>query len=414
MNLILNFHPEHEYFPVSPNAHFHLLLELNAPLAKDYKRNTPLNLAFVLDSSGSMAGSKIEYVKQAVIFALKQLTADDAASLTTFNSSVYTIFPGSRVVNSRELIQEVFKIGATGMTNLSGGLLQGYQELDRFFSDKAINRVILLTDGLANVGITNHQELAEIAAKNSAQNKTLTCLGVGVDFDENLLMTLTDAGRGNYYYINTPDRIPAFFEQELNGLSKIAAQNIKLTLNFPDLVFPVRIYDLKAKFHSKTSLTIDLDELYAGQSQRLLLSIQVENVSVPRELPLNIELQYFDASTLETVTKIFTFPLKFSTNPELLEKVNQIVVEEKAYREILEAREKTIFYTDRGDVESLKLLQQELQAKEKHFASLNDEIKEEYFKFMNMEIPSFIQNRDDPGLRKQSTYDIYNKKRRKR
>ena len=414
MNLILNFHPEHEYFPVSPNAHFHLLLELNAPLAKDYKRNTPLNLAFVLDSSGSMAGSKIEYVKQAVIFALKQLTADDAASLTTFNSSVYTIFPGSRVVNSRELIQEVFKIGATGMTNLSGGLLQGYQELDRFFSDKAINRVILLTDGLANVGITNHQELAEIAAKNSAQNKTLTCLGVGVDFDENLLMTLTDAGRGNYYYINTPDRIPAFFEQELNGLSKIAAQNIKLTLNFPDLVFPVRIYDLKAKFHSKTSLTIDLDELYAGQSQRLLLSIQVENVSIPRELPLNIELQYFDASTLETVTKTFTFPLKFSTDPELLEKVNQIVVEEKFYREILEAREKTIFYADRGDVESLKLLQQELQAKEKHFASLNDEIKEEYFKFMNMEIPSFIQNRDDPGLRKQSTYDIYNKKRRKR
>ena len=414
MNLILNFHPEHEYFPVSPSAHFHLLLELNAPLAKDYKRSTPLNLAFVLDSSGSMAGRKVEYVKEAVSFALKQLTADDAASLTTFNSSVYTIFPGSRVVNSRELIQEVFKIGATGMTNLSGGLLQGYQELDRFFSDKAINRVILLTDGLANVGITNHQELAEIAAKNSAQNKTLTCLGVGADFDENLLMTLTDAGRGNYYYINTPDRIPAFFEQELNGLSKIAAQNIKLTLNFPDLVFPVRIYDLKAKFHSKTSLTIDLDELYAGQSQRLLLSIQVENVSVPRELPLNIELQYFDASTLETVTKIFTFSLKFSTNPELLEKVNQIVVEEKAYREILEAREKTIFYTDRGDVESLKLLQQELQAKEKHFASLNDEIKEEYFKFMNMEIPSFIQNRDDPGLRKQSTYDIYNKKRRKR
>ncbi|NYE57518.1 vWA domain-containing protein [Carboxydothermus ferrireducens] len=414
MGLILNFFPEYEYFPVNHSTTFHLLLELNAPQAKDFKRSTPLNLAFVLDSSGSMAGSKIEYVKEAVIFALKQLTPSDSTSLTTFNSHVYTIFPSTRVVNSRELIQEVFKIYATGMTNLSGGILQGYNELDCFFSDQAINRVILLTDGLANVGITDPQDLIAIVANNTLKNKTLTCLGVGIDFDEDLLMSLVDAGKGNYYYINTPDRIPAFFEQELNGLAKISAQNIKLTLNFPELIVPVRIYDIKAKFHSKTSLTIDLDELYAGQSQRLLLLIQVENVSVPQELPVNIELQYFDANTLETVTKTFTFPLKFSGNQSLWEKNNREVVEEIAYREILEAREKTIFYADRGDVESLKRLQQELQAKEKHFVSLNAEIKEEYVKFMNMEIPSFILNRDNPGLRKQSTYDIYNKKRRKR
>jgi len=186
----------------------------------------PLDLAVVLDRSGSMEGSKIAFAKKAVDILIDRLLPSDHLSLITYDSVVETVFPRRRVDDALVMKTKVELIGPRGCTNLSGGLVKGLQELGR--DGGALRRVLLLSDGLANEGVTDLAGLSDIARQGVAAGKGVSTFGVGVDFNEELLRMLADAGGGTYYYIASPDDIPAIFLEELGELGDVVAQNLSI------------------------------------------------------------------------------------------------------------------------------------------------------------------------------------------
>ena len=160
-----------------------------------------LNIAVVLDRSGSMSGDKIEYVKTATKILGRQLNQDDFLSLTIYDDVVDILIPSTEMKNMHGFNESVNSIQPGGMTNLSGGYQKGYTLAKENKSENNISRVMLLTDGLANEGITDPDQLASIALKMNHQGITTSTIGVGEDYDEFLLGKMAENGGGGTYYI---------------------------------------------------------------------------------------------------------------------------------------------------------------------------------------------------------------------
>lgn len=254
----------------------YLYIEINAPKANiDESKRLPLNISLVIDRSGSMEGDKIKYVKEAAKFIVDNLTPDDLLSIVTYESEVKTILHSTKVENKNRIKSKIDKIYSSGSTNLSGGLLEGYAEVKSTFKNGYVNRVLLLSDGLANVGITDISKLQDIAKlKNQENGITLSTFGVGVDFNEDLMLNLAEYGSGNYHFIEHPDAIPQIFNKELKGLLSVVAQNAKLNISIPPSVTIEKVYGYN---YEKTinGLSINFMDVFSEEKKAILIAYKI-------------------------------------------------------------------------------------------------------------------------------------------
>ena len=187
---------------------------------------TPLDIAMVIDNSGSMQGQKITKVKEAATMIARLLETHDLFSLVTFNDSVNTIVPVAKGADLSGVEAMISSITAGGNTNLSGGYERGF-ELASEGRRIANARVVLLSDGMANLGVISHNELSCIAGKFRDQQVTTTTFGVGDDFDERILAVVAESGGGSANFIEHPCQAVEVFRAELEDLRNITATNTR-------------------------------------------------------------------------------------------------------------------------------------------------------------------------------------------
>lgn len=179
-----------------------VLIKIEPPIvAIDEKIRPPFNLGFVLDKSGSMQGDKLDYAKQAIAYALQQLLPSDRLSLTLFDSHVKTKIPSTLATDKEKLLAIVKQIQAGSSTALHNGWLQGGIQVSEYLNSEHFNRVILLSDGLANVGETNPDVIASDVHGLMKTGISTSALGVGRDYDEDLLEAIARSGEGNFFHI---------------------------------------------------------------------------------------------------------------------------------------------------------------------------------------------------------------------
>jgi len=260
------------HIPPSGGA-LHLLLQVTAG-AQPAGERLPLNLAAVVDRSGSMAGPKLAHTKQALQFLVDQVAPSDYLSVITYDDQVDTLLPSLHVVQKDGLKAELAQIRSGGSTNLSGGMATGMQQIATHATAQQVNRVLLMTDGLANVGVTDPDTLVGWARTWRERGLTLSALGVGDDFNEDLLVALAEAGGGNFHYIADPDRIPAIFATELQGLLQVAAQGLQLRVEVEPgvAVNAVLGYPPTGTPHA---VVLNLPDIYAGEAKSLVLALAV-------------------------------------------------------------------------------------------------------------------------------------------
>ena len=217
------------------------LLRITGDSVEGRPRN-PMQLALVLDRSGSMSGAKLDHLREAAALVLRRVRADDAVSVVTYDSEVGILAANAVGPEAHAAARSaVTAIQSGGLTNLSGGWLQGRDLLaagagaGAFGSAPAaaggqLRRLILMTDGLANEGITSPGVLRGLCATAAAQGITTTTIGFGAGFDEDLLRAMAEAGGGATWYVENPDQAPGIFEEELEGLLGLAAQNVTVTV----------------------------------------------------------------------------------------------------------------------------------------------------------------------------------------
>jgi Ca-activated chloride channel homolog len=210
-------------------------IAITAPHKETDNEPITMNLALVIDRSGSMSGGKLEFAKKAAQHVVEMLKEDDRLTLVSFDDEVKIHSSAKKVSekNRQHLMHEISRLHSGGSTFLSGGWLAGCESVASEETGTSLNRVLLLTDGQANVGITDSFELGLHARNLNQRNVSTTTLGVGLDFDHFLLESMAEMGGGNYYFIEDAQSIPAIFQKELKELAAISARAVEIVIQLP-------------------------------------------------------------------------------------------------------------------------------------------------------------------------------------
>jgi len=271
-----------EYGMMGTQAIFVMVNFHPKPSTSPVRQRRPLNISLVIDKSGSMSGSKIDYTRQAALLVLQNLTATDTLSVVTFNEAVETILPPTAVKDKSQLAEKIRSIQAGGTTNLSGGWLEGVKYAQQHLSSERITRVILLSDGLANTGITDSATLVSIARQKFNEGVVTTAMGLGDDFNEDLLIALADAAGGAFYFIESPEVTPTILKEELTDLLNLSVQNLTVTVEPSPLVRHVQQltkYPLQPT--ASPHATYRLGDLYGDEERSATFALRLNHQPEP-------------------------------------------------------------------------------------------------------------------------------------
>ena len=212
-----------------------ILVRLQAPDAPLEARNErPLyGIGLVIDHSGSMSGRPLEEAKRCAAFVVDRMRADDRISLVQFDSQVRLLCPTKPKADGRELMQAIASIHEGGTTNLHGGWRAGADSLADMAIATGLRRVVLLSDGCANEGITDTMAIADQCRELAAKGVTTSTYGLGNDFNEELMVAMAQAGQGNHYYGDTADDLMEPFQEEFELLANLCLKGLTLTASVP-------------------------------------------------------------------------------------------------------------------------------------------------------------------------------------
>ena len=265
--------------PTGSSLKTNILLRFRADIAESPRRN--LNLSLVIDRSGSMAGGALHHALKAAESVVDQLESNDILSVVVYDDEVDTVVPPQPVTDKPELKKSIRKVTAGGITNLSGGWLKGCEYVKAQLDPQKINRVLLLTDGHANMGIVDPKVLTATSGKKAEEGITTTTLGFGQGFNEDLLIGMARAANGNFYFIQSIDEATEVFSIELDSLRAVVGQNLTVTLELADGVSLVDTLSLSTVSHNQAGqAVISLGELYEGEDKLLGLSLEISSAPV--------------------------------------------------------------------------------------------------------------------------------------
>jgi Ca-activated chloride channel homolog len=257
---------------------------------------TPVNLALVVDRSGSMSGNKIVQARMAANRLVDLLNENDRLSIVHYGTDVRS-FAGvfATAENKARMHRYISGIVDEGGTNIGDGLEAGRAQLEKAQTDFRVNRLILLSDGQPTVGITSPNGLAKIVTRMRSTGISMTSLGVGLDFNEDLMQRLADVGGGSYGFINNSQAMSAVFEQDLSQAGTMVAREVTLKFTLPDGVV------LREVFGRPTSqvgndVFVTLPDFSARQVEKVVVRL-VANASVSSGQSMAIgryELDYTD------------------------------------------------------------------------------------------------------------------------
>jgi Ca-activated chloride channel family protein len=268
----------------------------------DGERRTPANVAIVIDRSGSMAGEKLARAKDAAIMAIDRLGPEDIVSVIAYDHDVDVVVPATYVRQRGEIYRRIQAIREGGNTALFAGVAKGAREVRRFADTHRVNRVILLSDGLANVGPSSPGELADLGWSLSKEGISVTTIGLGHGYNEDLMVALARMGDGNHAFVENAADLARVFGYEFGDVLSVVAREVEVTIRCAPGVRPLRVLGRPAEIYGGT-VVARLNQLYASQEKFLMIEVQVPARLAGSRLELaSVDVRY--ANTLDRTTDV--------------------------------------------------------------------------------------------------------------
>jgi Ca-activated chloride channel family protein len=309
-------------------------------------KRTPLNLSIVLDRSGSMAGEKMVRAREAAMFCVDQMLPTDRLSVVVFDDRIDTIFPSEPVTNKKSMKDLIARIDARGSTALHEAWVRGGLTISDHLFERGINRVLLITDGQANVGITSPDEIVSQSLELFQRGISTSTIGIGADFNEDLLLPMAQSGGGNAWHVVEPEDMQRIFQVELDGLVAQYAHTVSLSLIPAD---GIRISDVLNDFELTETGRYRLPNLQMGSTLDVVVQLKVGAQGIGSTLRL-LDLRMGFTPQSGTAAEV----VKAALNVEFVESndnlaVNHDVVKAVQFLMNARARREAMERIDAGD-----------------------------------------------------------------
>ncbi|RMG93711.1 MAG: VWA domain-containing protein [Deltaproteobacteria bacterium] len=309
-----------------------VMMGMNTPIDPATLERPPMNLVVTIDTSGSMQGENIAYVREGLARTLDDLRPEDLVSVVTFSHAAEVLLeavPG----DDPQLAETFASLSATGSTNLYDGLRTSYDLVTAYDDGERQNRVIFLSDGVATAGITDADKILDLGGGFRESRITLSTIGMGTEFDPEVMRGLAEAAYGAFYFLEDPQAVVEVFEEEIQTFLYPLAYDVTIDADIADGYVLRGVYGTKSFEFDASSAAIEIpllqiahretvDDMEQGRrgggGAMLLELLPKSGTEVPPGSVGEIHLSYLDAKTntmLDQTVKILS-PLAPGETPE--------------------------------------------------------------------------------------------------
>lgn len=326
---------------------------------EDEAQRPPVNLALVIDRSGSMSGDKIEQAKEAAILALSRLSGMDRIAVLAFDHGVDVVIPTGPFDDFDEMKRRIDALYPGGSTAIYAAVRQAANGVIDGASPDRISRVILLSDGQANVGPSSPADLEKLGREIGGAGVSVTTIGLGLGYSEDLMTRLAYASDGNHAFVESPERLADIFNKEFGDVLSIVGQDVEIIIECPEGVKPLRALGRDVKIEGQR-VTYKLNQIGGSQERYLLIELDVEGKPANASASLaDVRLAYTDPKTKARTRIAAKADITFSASDSEAERsLNPVVSAAVATQLATERSEQAVALRDAGKIdEARKVLQ---------------------------------------------------------
>jgi Ca-activated chloride channel family protein len=338
----------------------YLRISLNGCKPARPTERMPVNVALVIDRSGSMAGERIAQAREAAIMAINRLDENDIASVVVFDDKVDVLVPAQKVTDRGAFIDPIRQVGARGSTAIYAGVIEGANEVKKHLDDRRLNRVVLLSDGKANVGPSKTDDFARLGRELLKAGVSVSTIGLGNSYNEDLMLELAKAADGNHAFAAAPDDLVEIFNREFDEVLAACAQMVSVDVEFNPHVRAVRAVSREGDIAGQ-SARFRLNQVYQETEHYLLLEIEVDAgaAAVEREIG-RVRVSYTVPESGRQLTLHAPIRGRFSASAEEVKAgTDQTVMAAVIEQNARERARKAIALLDQGRFEeAIKLFEQ--------------------------------------------------------
>ena len=340
----------------------------------------PVNLSIVLDKSGSMQGDSIVKAREAACQAVSRLQKNDIVSIVAYDSGVQVLVPATKVTDKQSIIDIINKVQADGGTALFAGVSKAAAETRKFFQKNHVNRVILLSDGQANEGPSSPAALGELGSSLIKEGISVSTIGLGQGYNEDLMARLATKSDGNHIYAHTSKQLIAAFNNEFGDVLSVVAQEVSIKIVCDTGVRPIRVLGRDAEITGQ-NVVLNMNQLYSQQEKFVMLEVEVPAglKDATRQLA-SCSVSYSNLKTKVTDKLTSQLAVRFSESQQVVAKnVNQDTMNVCISVHASVANSEAIKLRDQGKIEEAKkiLLANDKLLKEQLAINPTEELKKQ-------------------------------------
>lgn len=377
-------------------------------------KRPPLNLSLVIDRSGSMSGDRIVNAKRAAARLVDLLEPNDTFSLVAFSSEVQVLSPAGKVTNKNQLLSAINGLTANGNTALYAGVETGAKQVAKFRNSKAVNRVVLLSDGEANVGPSSADQLATLGRRLGGQGMSVSTVGLGLSYNSDLMTKLAAASDGNHVFVKDALALENIFQREFLDASSVVARNAVIDIRYAPGVTPVRVYGYDGKISGNSVRTV-IPQLQGGEEKYIIVEAKMKpSAKVDTKTVADVQMSYEQLSDGRKISEKGQSNVRLVSDRNVAEKsVNKPVMEKVVLQVAAEKNEAALTAIQSGDRTKGAALLKENKVMLRDSASRYNSSSLGAASAKQAEYEDQLEQNALPALEKTMNQDVYNQKRQK-